>query len=114
MMTHRYKRYSREQLRAEEEILREKLQEAQKLGRRSYVAVNQRKIEIVQSYMLNPADFKPGDIRALKEEPDSLFKIEEVNGVVAWGHRMDRLTHDISREREAVLIALLGSKVQGK
>lgn len=110
-MTHRYKRYSHEQLQAEEMELLEKLQAAKQSGRNSHIAVNSRKIEIVRSYRLNPADFKPGEIRELKEEPDYLFKIKEVNGVVAWGHRMDGLTHDIAEEKVAILIALLGSNV---
>ena len=111
-MTHRYKRYSREQLQAEEAILRKRLREAEQAGRRSHVAVNRRKIEIVQSYMLNRAAFNSGDIRSLKEDPEHLFQIYEVSGVVAWGHRIDRLTHDRYEEKEAILIALLGRKVQ--
>ncbi|MBM7599869.1 hypothetical protein JOC34_002237 [Virgibacillus halotolerans] len=107
-MTHRYKIYSHEQLQAEEEILQKKLREAEQLGRRSHVAVNKRKIEIVRSYRLNPADFKPGDVRELKEEPGHFFKIDEVNGVVAWGYRMA-----IDTRREGILIALLGDLADG-
>ena len=102
-MTHRYKIYSHEQLQAEEEILQKKLREAEQLGRRSHVAVNRRKIEIVRSYRLNPANFKPGDVHEMKEEPGHLFKVDEVNGVVAWGYRMDE-----NATREGILIALLG------
>lgn len=111
-MPHRYKRYSKEQLQAEVIILQEKLQEAEKSGQRNHVAVNRRKIEIVRSYMLDQADFKPGDIWELKEEPESRFKIDGVSGVVAWGYRVDSLNHKTTyEEREAVLIALLGEKV---
>lgn len=107
-MTHRYKRYTNEQLQAEEDILQKKLKEAEQSGKHNYVAVHRRKIEIVRSYMLHPYDFKPGAIHALKEEPGFLFKIDEVSGVVAWGYRINKVTEEIAEDREAVLIALLG------
>jgi|SRR5690625_3710640 len=110
-MKHRYKRYSKEQLQAEEAILQKKLQEAEQAGKRNYVAVNRRKIEIVQSYMLDPEDFKPGAIYKLKEDPEHLHKIDEVSGVVAWGYRINRETEEVSEDREAVLIALLGDEL---
>src|SRR5690625_184136 len=110
-MKHRYKRYSKKQLQAEEAILQKKLKEAEQAGKRNYVAVHRRKIEMFRSYMLNPDDFKPGDIHTLKEDPEHLHKIDEVSGVVAWGYRINKVTEEISEDREAVLIALLGDKV---
>src|SRR5690625_3166407 len=89
-MKHRYKRYSKKQLQAEEAILQKKLKEAEQAGKRNYVAVHRRKIEIVRSYMLNPEDFKPGAIHTLKEDPEHLHKIDEVSGVVAWGRSEER------------------------
>lgn len=109
-MSHRYKRYSKEQLQAEEDILREKLQRAEASGKRNQIAVNRRKIEIVRSYMLDQSAFHPGDIREMKEEPENLFQIDEVAGVTAWGYRVERSSGDAKEEREAVLIALLGKK----
>jgi|SRR5690625_375977 len=107
-MKHRYKRYSKEQLQAEEDILQKKLKEAEQAGKRNYVAVHRRKIEIVRSYMLDPEDFKPGAIYTLKEDPEYLHKIDEVSGVVAWGYRINKVTKEVYEDREAVLIALLG------
>jgi hypothetical protein len=112
MMTHRYKQYSHEQLQTEFEVLQKKLEVAAQLGRRSHVAVNRRKIEIVQSYMLLPSDFRPGEVYELKEELDAFFKIDEVNGVVAWGYRIDKQGQYINNTRSAVLIALIGDRVE--
>ncbi|HLR66634.1 MAG TPA: DUF1811 family protein [Virgibacillus sp.] len=109
-MAHPYKRYSIEQLQAEEELLREKLQKAEALGQRNYIAVHRRKIEIVRSYMLDASAFRPGDMRELMEDHEHYFKIDEVSGVVAWGHRIHKGNHETSGEREAVLLDLLGEK----
>lgn len=111
-MSHRYKRYSNEQLQAEEEVLQQKLTNAEQLGKRNLIAVNRTKIEIVRSYMLDQSAFQPGDVREMKEEPKNQFQIDEVAGVTAWGYRIDKDSGHINDEREAVLIALLGEKVQ--
>ncbi len=56
-MSHHYKRYSKAELQAEEDILRKKLHEAEATGQRNYAAVHRRKIEIVRSYMLDRTVF---------------------------------------------------------
>src|SRR5699024_1271317 len=110
-MKHRYKRYSKGQLQADEGILQKKLKEAEQAGKRNYVAVHRRKIEIVRSYMLNPEDLKPGAIHTLTDDPEPLHKLAEVRAVVAWGDRRHSETEEVYEDREAVLIALLGGKV---
>ena len=42
-------------------------------------------------------------------EPGFRFKIEYINGVFAWGHRIN-LLDEIYEEKEALPIALLGKK----
>lgn len=112
-MSHHYKRYSIDQLKEEEALLKEKLKEAELLNQRSYIAVNKRKIEIVQSYMLDQNQFQAGDVRAMTEDPNLLFEIDEMSGVIAWGYRIDKHT----RERidtikpVAKLLILLGEKI---
>lgn len=106
-MSHRYKRYTNKQLAAEEELLQKKLHEAEIAGKNRHIAINKRKIEIVQSYMLDQSDFAVGQIRTFKEEPQQLFQIDEMSGVIAWGFRVDSNLESLHTDREAVLIALL-------
>jgi len=82
-MSHHYKRYSLNQLQEEENDLKERLAEAENLDQRNYIAVYKRKIEIVQSYMLDQDQFHAGDIREYKENPNYLFEIDEMSGVIA-------------------------------
>ena len=114
-MSHHYKRYSIDQLKEEETNLRRKLKEAKQLNQSNYIAVFKRKIEIVQSYMLDQSQFQAGDIREMKEEPNHLFEIDEMSGVIAWGYRIDKETREIIDKTEPIakLIILLGEKVEG-
>src|SRR5690625_4566951 len=113
-MSHHYKRYSTEQLKEEEEDLKDKLKEAEQLNQRKYIAVYKRKIEIVQSYMLDQSQFQAGDIRKMKENPEYLFEIDEMSGVIAWGYRVDKETRERIDKTEPIakLLILLGEKVE--
>lgn len=112
-MSHHYKRYSLNQLQAEEKDLKERLAEAESLDQKNYIAIYNRKIEIVQSYMLDQGQFHAGDIREYKENSNYLFEIDEMSGVIAWGYRIDKNTHErIDRGKPiAKLLILLGKKV---
>ncbi len=99
LVSHHYKRYSKAELQAEEDILQKKLHEAETAGQRNYAAVHRRKIEIVRSYMLDRTVFSAGDIWQLKEDPDHYFKIDEMSGVIAWGYLVDRENEGIDGER---------------
>ena len=108
---YRYSDYSLEQLREELGVLKEKVQKAEQLGKLSQVAINERKIQIVSSYMLNPADYKSGAIHELSNDPGHKFKIDYVNGVIAWGHRIN-LVGEVYEEQEALPIAMLADVVE--
>lgn len=112
-MSHQYKRYSLSQLRQEETDLKERLAEAESLDQKNYIAVYKRKIEIVQSYMLDQDQFHAGDIREFKEDPNYLFEIDEMSGVIAWGYRVDKNTHERIDKNKPVakLLILLGEKI---
>ncbi|MFD1360718.1 YfhH family protein [Lentibacillus salinarum] len=110
-MDFRYSDYTVEQLREEVGKLKEKAQKAEQLGNISEVAINERKMQVAIAYMLNPDDFLPQDVHELKGDPGYKFKINFINGVFAWGHRVNLLNEEQEKE-EALPISLLGDKVE--
>ena len=110
-MKHPYKTYSIEQLQAEETLLHEKLNKAKQEKRKNHILVYERKIEIVRSFMLDANDFQPGDVYTLKDDPHHHFKIDEINGVFAWGYKMNQTTGQQSIEIEGFLFDTLGEKI---
>lgn len=110
-MNYRYSDYTVEQLREEVEKLREKALKAESLGEVNRVAINERKIQIVLSYMLNPAEFHPHDVHELNNDPGHTFQIDYINGVMAWGHRIN-LLDEVYEEIEAIPLSLLGDKIK--
>lgn len=107
----RYSDYSLEQLREEIGKFKEKAQKAEQLGNISEVAIYERKLQVAMAYMLNPEDFKATDIHQLNGDPGHKFKINFINGVFAWGHRVNLLDETYEKE-EAIPISLLGDKVE--
>lgn len=108
-MNYRYSDYSIEQLRAEIAKLKEKAQKAEQLGNISEVAVNERKMQVALAYTMSPDDFEPGETYELRMEPGFTFKINYINGVFAWGYRIDLIGKQNEKE-EALPISLLGDK----
>lgn len=108
-MNIRYSDYTIEQLREELGILKEKAQKAEQLGEIHKVSIYERKMQIVASYMINPDQFNAGDIYSLNGDPGYTFKINYINGVMAWGHRIN-LLGEMKDEEEALPISLLGEK----
>lgn len=108
---YRYSDYSIEQLREEVGQLKEKALKAEREGKVSKVAIYERKLQIVLSYMMNPEDFQSNDIHEIKGDPGYTFQINYINGVMAWGHRINLLGEQ-HEEQEAIPIALLGDKVK--
>ncbi|MGM8213742.1 YfhH family protein [Virgibacillus sp. W0430] len=109
MMT-RYSDYTVEQLREEVAKLKEKVQKAEQLGQLSKVAINERKLQIVLSYMVNPEDYQAGTVYTLNGDPGHTFKINYINGVMAWGHRINLLNEMYDRE-EAIPLSLLEDRI---
>lgn len=110
-MNYRYSDYSLEQLYKEIGELKEKAQRAEQLGNISEVQINERKMQVAISYTMNPGDFDAEQIYNMKTEPGFKFKINYVNGVFAWGHRINLLDEMYEKE-EALPIALIGTKVK--
>ncbi len=106
---YRYSDYSIEQLYEEIGILKEKALKAEQVGNISEVAVNERKMQVAIAYTLNPDDFKDGETYELKMEPGMSFKIDYINGIFAWGHRVNLLNEEYEK-KEALPISLLGDK----
>lgn len=108
-----YSDYTIEQLRGELGKLKEESQKAEQLGEISKVEILERKMQMVASYMLNPSDFIPGKHYELTGDPGHTFKINFIDGMMAWGHRINLLGEVYERE-EALPISLLGELVKEK
>ncbi|HLR51487.1 MAG TPA: YfhH family protein [Candidatus Avamphibacillus sp.] len=106
----RYSDYTIEQLREEVGKLKEKAQKAEQLGNVSEVAVNERKMQVAMAYMLNPEDFMADETYELPTDLGHTFKVNYINGVFAWGHRINLLNEEYEKE-EAIPISLLGKKL---
>lgn len=110
---YRFSDLSVEQLRTEAAKFKEKALKAEQLGNPSEVAIYERKMQVALAYTLNPDDFKPGDIYEIKGDPGHTFKINYINGVFAWGQRIN-LLGEIYEEEEALPISLLGERKTNK
>lgn len=110
-MSSLYSDYTVEQLREELGKLVEESQKAQQLGDVSKYEIYERKIQMVSSYMMNPDEFKVGDVHRLKGDPGYTFKITLIEGIMAWGHRINLLGQQVEQE-EALPIALLDERIE--
>ncbi|GIO27852.1 YfhH family protein [Ornithinibacillus bavariensis] len=111
-MNYRYSDLSVEQLYAEIGKLKEKAQKAEQLGNISELAVYERKMQVALAYTLNPEDFLPGSIYEMRNDLGHSFKINYMEGVFAWGHRVN-LLDEVYEKEEAIPISLLGKKLLG-
>lgn len=88
MAQKRYSQMTEAELLQEIADLKEQSRKAQQLGRINEYAVFEQKITMAKAYLLNPEDFKPGEVYELKDYPGVDFKIDYMNGVFAWGYRV--------------------------
>jgi hypothetical protein len=84
----RYSELSEFELHQEIAKLNEKARKAEQLGMVNEYAVLERKAIMAKAYLLNPSEFKPGDIYEIEGDPGAYFKIDYLNGVFAWGYRL--------------------------
>lgn len=77
------------ELKQEIATLKEKARKAEQLGIVNEYAVLERKATMAQAYLLDPSDFKPGEIYAIDGAPGTYFKIDYLKGVFAWGYRLN-------------------------
>lgn len=84
----RYSMMSAYELQQEIAQLTEKARKAEQLGMVNEYAVLERKVTMAKSYLLDPDDFKKGQICEIEGDPGVYFKIDYMNGVFAWGYRL--------------------------
>ncbi|MCM3585687.1 YfhH family protein [Mesobacillus maritimus] len=109
MQEKRYSQLTAQELKQEIATLTEKARKAEQLGMVNEYAVLERKMAMAKAYLLNPDDFKPGDVYEIDGDPGSYFKIEYMNGVFAWGNRLNH-----PEKEEALPISLLGKQRQNQ
>ncbi len=102
---HQEKRYSEmteQELRQEISKLQEQARKAEQMGMVNQFAVLERKVQMARAYLMNPDSFKPGEIYEIEGAPGEYFKIDYMNGVFAWGYRLNG-----DGKEEALPISLL-------
>ncbi|WP_050181716.1 YfhH family protein [Domibacillus robiginosus] len=85
----RYSGMNETELKQEIARLREKARKAEQLGIVNEFAVYDRRVTMAQAYLMNPDDFEPGRLYELTTDPGQYFKVEYMNGVFAWGYRLN-------------------------
>ncbi|KHD85228.1 YfhH family protein [Heyndrickxia ginsengihumi] len=101
-MEKRYSEMNEFELKQEIAQLMEKARKAEQLGIVNEFAVLERKILMAKAYLLNPADFKQGEVYQIDGDPGSYFKIDYIDGVFAWGYRLSG-----GQPQEALPISML-------
>lgn len=109
----RYSDLTTEQLRTEIEKYKKEAQKAEQIGNLSEVAINERKVQMLMSYMVYPEDYKPGELYEIRLDPGYTFKINYIDGVMAWGHRVNLLKETLEKE-EALPLSLLDKQIKEK
>ena len=84
----RYSMMTPYELQQEVAFLREKARKAEQMGMVNEFAVLERKAIMAKAYMLDPNDYKAGEIYAIIGDPGAYFKVDYLNGVFAWGFRL--------------------------
>lgn len=98
----RYSEMTEYELKQEIASLHEKARKAEQMGMINEYAVLERKAAMAKAYLLDPDDFKPGEIYQIEGDPGQSFKIDYMNGVFAWGVRIGG-----DRKEEALPISML-------
>lgn len=105
MIPKRYSQMTEAELHQVIADLKEQSRKAEQLGRINEYAVFEQKITMANAYLLNPEDFHPGEVYGLKDNPGVSFKISYINGVFAWGKRLEGINAE-----EAFPISMLVKK----
>ncbi len=100
-MEKRYSEMTEFELHQEITKLNDKARKAEQLGIVNEYAVYERKVAVAKAYLLNPNDFLIGETYNIVGDPHSLFKIDYMNGIFAWGHRVGQ------KKEEGLPISLL-------
>ncbi len=108
----RYSDYTVEQLREEMGKIKEEMMKAEQLGEINKVAILERKMQMLSSYLLNPDEVEPGQVYELQGDPGYTFYVTFMEGVMAWGNRIN-LLGEKEEKKTALPISLLGDKKRG-
>lgn len=101
-MDKKYSEMTPTELRETIATLKEKARKAEQLGILNEFAVYERKAILAQAFLLNPDDFKPGEIYRIESDPGMFFQVDYLKGVYAWGYRLGGEQHE-----EALPISML-------
>ena len=85
----RYSEMTEHELTQEIAMLKEKARKAEQMGMVNEFGVLERKAQMARAYLINPDSFKPGEIYEIEGDPGHYFKIDYMNGVFAWGYRLN-------------------------
>src|SRR5699024_10630084 len=94
----RYSDYTVEQLREELGQLKEATQRTEQLGDIQGVGSGEREMQMVASYLFNPEEYERGDIYEIQGDAGDTFKISFLEGVMAWGHRVNLLGNEEEKQ----------------
>lgn len=83
-----YSEMNEHELRTEVANLREKARKAEALGMINEYAVHQRKMVLVESYLVDPASIQVGEIYRIEGDDGVYFKVDYLKGRFAWGYRL--------------------------
>jgi hypothetical protein len=98
----RYSQMSTYELQQEISQLNEKARKAEQMGMVNEFAVLERKAIMAKSYLIEPSTIKENELYEIEGAPGSYFKVQYLNGVFAWGFRVDGNT-----DEEALPISML-------
>jgi len=98
----RYSQMTGHELSQEIAQLLEQARKAEQMGMINEYAVLERKALMAKAYLLDRSSFKPGEIYELDGDPGQYFKVDYLNGVFAWGYRLNG-----NGQEEALPISML-------
>src|SRR5690625_6297021 len=99
----RYSDLTTEQLRSEIEKYKKEAQKAEQVGNISEVAINERKVQMLMSYMAYPEDYKPGEVYEIRLDPGYTFKVrseEHTSELQSRGHLVCRLLLETKKYKD--------------
>ncbi|MFC4410188.1 YfhH family protein [Chungangia koreensis] len=105
----KYSDMTEAELRKEIADLKERSRKAEQLGIVNEFAVLERKAIMARAYLMDPAEFKKGEVYRIEGDPGVFFKIDYLKGRFAWGHRLGGDNYI-----EALPISMLTSLKEGK
>lgn len=109
MTEKKYSEMTEYELKTEIAQLREKARKAEQLGIINEFAVYQRKMVMVESYLIDPSTIIPGEIYRIEGDDGMFFQVDYLKGRFAWGHRLGG-----KLSMEALPISMLKSVKSGK